>query len=314
MHLSPMEQLLLDRFSDYLAYELNASPLTVKAYLKDCRQFADYVTGGKPESFDAASVTRNDIRSWIASAPIAADAPSTRRRKLLSVRALYRFLRRSGVVEVNPAADIPLPRIGKPLPAFVKEKEIESLTGDSEFETDDFETYRDALVVDILYSTGMRCAELRELRDCDIDYDRAEIKVTGKGDKQRVLPIASQLIDRLRRYRALRDRTVEGTSPRLIVSSRGKAMNNSALARIVKIKLAATSAAKKSPHVLRHTFATTMLRHGADINSVKELLGHASLATTQIYTHLTLSELRDAYSGAHPRSRSARQTDKEHKP
>lgn len=305
---------ILDRFADYLAYELNTSPLTVAAYLNDCRQFAAYLTGGKPEEFDAASVTRNDIRSWIASPPIASDATSTRRRKLLSVRALFRYLRRNGGVEVNPAADIPLPRIGKPLPAFVKEKEIERLTSESEFDTSDFATYRDALVVDILYSTGMRCAELRELRDEDIDFDRGEIKVTGKGDKQRVLPLAQQLAVRIRRYVALRDSNIEGVSPRLIVSDKGRAMNNSALARIVKVRLASTSSAKKSPHVLRHTFATTMLRHGADINSVKELLGHASLATTQIYTHLTLSELRDAYSGAHPRSRAARKTDPEHKP
>ena len=293
---------LLDRFRDYLAYELRTSPLTVDAYLTDCSQFADFITGGKPELFDAVSVTRNDIRSWIASAPLASEAASTRRRKLLSVRALYRYLRRAGEVAVNPAADIPLPRIGKPLPAFVKEAEIETITSADEFATDDFLQYRDALVVDMLYSTGMRCAELRDLCDADISFDRAEIKVTGKGNKQRVIPLAAQLASRIRRYQQLRDLRVGSPVPRLIVSAKGKPMNNSALSRIVKVRLTSSSAPRKSPHVLRHTFATTMLRHGADINSVKELLGHASLATTQIYTHLTLTELRDAYAGAHPRS------------
>lgn len=307
----------LDRFSDYLAYELHTSPLTVEAYLNDCRQFATFLTGGDEESFDAASVTRNDIRSWIASPELASEAASTRRRKLLSIRALYHYLRRSGDVAVNPAADIPLPRIGKPLPAFVKESEIEAVTAESEFATDDFVEYRDALVVDLLYSTGMRCAELRELRDSDIDFGREELKVTGKGNKQRVLPLAPKQLDRIRRYMELRDAALKKSPQRLIVSQRGNPMNNSALTRIVKIRLASTSASKKSPHVLRHTFATTMLRHGADINSVKELLGHESLATTQIYTHLSLTELREAYSGAHPRSGGTRQhsdNDSDHKP
>lgn len=294
---------VLQRFKDYLAYELRTSQLTVEAYMRDCSQFAEFITGGKPETFDAVSVTRNDIRSWIASAEIANEAPSTRRRKLLSLRALFRYLRRSGDIKINPAADIPLPRIGKPLPAFVKENEIEEITSEEEFKTDSFIEFRNALVVDILYSTGMRCAELRDLRDSDINFDRGEIKVTGKGDKQRILPVPAQLISRIQRYYELRRQYIAESSDRVIVTQKGTAMNNSALQRIVKKRLASTSASKKSPHVLRHTFATTMLRHGADINSVKELLGHASLATTQIYTHLTLSELKDAYKVAHPRSR-----------
>ncbi len=307
---------VLDRFSDYLTFELYASPMTVTAYIGDCRQFVEFTTGGKPESFEASEVTRNDIRCWIASPDIAGSAASTRRRKLLSVRALFRYLRLRGEVDVNPAADIPLPRISKPLPAFVKEREIEALTEEEEFDTEDFTTYRDALILDILYSTGMRCGELRDLSDKDIDFGRAEIKVTGKGDKQRVLPMPAQLGERIRRYMVLRNAQTGMSSGRLIVTKQGKPMNNSALARIVKIRLAGTSAAKKSPHVLRHTFATTLLRHGADINSVKELLGHASLATTQIYTHLTLSELREAYAGAHPRSapKKPQEKDTDYKP
>lgn len=293
---------LFRRFRDHLAHEQNLSPLTVTAYLTDCRQLVSFLTGGDAGQFDAASVTRNDIRAWIASPELAADTASSRRRKLLSVKALFRWLRRSGAVAANPAADIPLPKIAKPLPVFVKETEIERITSDAEFDTDDFTEFRDALVVDILYSTGIRCAELRELRDSDISFSRGEMKVTGKGHKERVVPLAPQLMERMRKYLRLRAGVAESAEA-FITGENGCKMNNSSLSRIVRIRLETSSASRKSPHVLRHTFATAMLRHGAEINSVKELLGHASLAATQIYTHLTLAELRENYGAAHPRAR-----------
>lgn len=293
---------LIESYIEYLQYELNSSAHTVSAYISDLRQLAEFLSPGAPEDFDAATATRDDVRAWIASLGRQGEKPSSLRRKIIAVRSFYRYLRKQGVVAGNPAADIPLPRLPKPLPAFVKEEEMESLVREEDFSTDDFRTFRDKLILEMLYTTGMRCAELTELRDSDIDAERMEIRVTGKGRKQRNIPIHSHLLSHIVRYKELRDRDYPQRPDKFLLGMKGGAMNNSTLFNIVKIELASTSAPRKSPHVLRHTFATTLLRHGSEINSVKELLGHNSLSTTQIYTHLTLSELRSNYAGAHPRA------------
>lgn len=300
---------MIDRFQAYLEHELFASDCTVAAYRGDLRQLSAWLIGPEAakrgEEADFRSVTLSDLRAWLAHLGAQGLAARSLRRKALAVRSFFRFLLREGEVDRNPAADLTLPKLSKPLPALLKEEEVEPLVCDEAFDTDDWAEYRDRLIIDFLYSTGLRRGELLRLEDRDIRLEEGEVKVFGKGRKVRMVPLAPSLCDRIRRYRQLRDARWQGhTLPEpgfFLLSDRGRPMNNNTLSRIVKIELASATG-RKTPHTLRHTFATALLRDGAEINSVKELLGHASLATTQIYTHLSFSELQHNYKLAHPRA------------
>ncbi|MBP3299392.1 MAG: tyrosine-type recombinase/integrase [Muribaculaceae bacterium] len=294
---------MIDSFLTYLRNEVTYSPHTVYAYGCDLRQFAVWLTGGAPERFDAASVTVQDIRAWLGQLARKGLTPRSLRRKLLTLRSFWHWMRKTGYAAHNPAADVELPKLGRPLPHFVRETELESITAESEFETADWEEYRDVLIIDMLYSTGIRRSELLSLNDADIQLDAGEIKVIGKGNKERLIPIPTQLCRRIARYRELRYAAHGAGAPKFLLSHKGRPLNNDALSRIVKVKLASSTAERKTPHVLRHSCATALLRDGAEINSVKELLGHNSLATTQIYTHLSFSELKKNYKSAHPRAK-----------
>lgn len=294
---------MIDRFVTYLNTEKGYSRHTVMAYEGDLKAFAAWITSDKPAQFDPATVTMQDIRAWLGVMARKGLAPRSLRRKLLSIRSFYRFMRHHGLVNANPAADVELPKLPRPLPEFVPQDEMESVVGMEAFDTADWEEYRDKLIVDILYSTGIRRSELLAIADHDISTERGEIKVHGKGGKDRIVPIPPQLCDRISRYRVLRQNRWGNTAGVFLISHRGKPLNNDALSRIVKIELAATSTGRKTPHTLRHSCATALLKEGAEINSVKELLGHSSLATTQIYTHLSFSELKKNYESAHPRAK-----------
>ena len=303
---------LTERFTQYLEHEIRASECTVAAYVGDLRQFGAWLTGvGREESpdVDFRSVTLGDIRAWIAYLGARGLSPRTLRRKVLSVRVFYRYLLREGVVRKNPAADLVLPRLSKPLPSLIKEEELEAIVNDETFQTTDWVEYRDLLTVDFLYSTGLRRSELLRLADPDLRTAEGEVKVFGKRRKERIVPLAPQLCERIKRYQSMRDSYLQekglAKTGHFLVSEKGRPLNNSTLSRIIKVKLA-SSTGRKTPHTLRHTFATALLRDGAEINSVKELLGHASLATTQIYTHLSFSELQHNYKLAHPRANKKR--------
>lgn len=294
---------MIDRFVTYLTTEKGYSRHTLLAYEGDLKAFAAWITSGEAARFSPSSVTMQDIRAWLGVMARKGLTPRSLRRKLLAVRSFYRFLHRQGLVEANPAADVELPKLPRPLPEFVPQGEMESVVGAEAFDTADWEEYRDKLIVDILYSTGIRRSELLAITDRDISTEGGEIKVHGKGNKDRIVPIPRQLCERICRYRALRDARWGETAGVFLISHRGKPLNNDALSRIVKIELAATSTGRKTPHTLRHSCATALLKEGAEINSVKELLGHSSLATTQIYTHLSFSELKKNYESAHPRAK-----------
>lgn len=313
-------------FSTYLRYELNRSPLTVDAYLADLRQFAEFLSSrslptpsGNNLSRPEASVfsteadllpnaSTPDIRAWLSLLSAGGDKPRTLRRKAQSLRAFYRYLMKRRIIKTNPATDITLAKTDKPLPQFVREKEIERILEPS-LSPESFTDIRDRLIITLLYTTGMRRAEIIGLRDSDVDLSAMQLKVTGKRSKQRIIPFSDTIAAEIRKYLNMRDneeteKTGAARDSGIFFTNHGHPVSRSRIAEIVRRMLQGTSVARKSPHVLRHTFATVMLNHGAEINSVKELLGHASIATTQIYTHLSFAELRKSYFNAHPRERT----------
>jgi integrase/recombinase XerC len=290
----------IERFLQYLRLERNLSWRTVDLYRRDLDQWDAYMTAGGRQ-LDVASVTESDIREWLMVRSEQGDQPATMRHKVQALRALYRYLLRHGQVATDPAAHVELAKLAKPLPKYVREKTVDAVL-DDEIDTDDFTQVRDRLVVMLFYETGIRLSELIGLQDTAVDVDKCELKVRGKRDKDRIVPFGAELSQWINRYRALR----AGIMPEcgnLLVTLKGKPLYPSLVYHVVHDSLAAAGGTGKlSPHVLRHTFATVMLNNGAELNSVKELLGHESLAATQVYTHVTLSELQHNYELAHPRA------------
>ncbi len=289
-------------FENYLLLELSRSRHTADAYLRDLRQFVDWLTGDTGSQFDPSSVTTQDIRAWLGSIA-RKEAPASIRRKTQSLRAYFHWLLKNGKIRLNPAADIILAKLPRRLPEYVKDDEIETLLETLE-KTTDYKTRRARFILLMLYATGLRQEELRQLTDDDIDFSLQVAKVTGKRNKQRIVPLAHQMIDEIRKWQNIRnDRYPDLSNPiPLIPGTKGK-ISKGNLYKQVHDTLGNISATHKSPHLMRHTFATAMLRNGASLDAVKEFLGHASLSTTQIYTHLSFSELQASYRAAHPRSK-----------
>lgn len=290
----------VERFLQYLRLERNLSSRTVDTYRRDLVQWEEFMTTGGHE-LDPVSVRTSDIRSWLIERSARGDAPATLRRRVQALRAFYRYLLRKNLVTTNPAAQVELAKLPKPLPAFVREKTVDELL-DAEIDQDDFNQVRDRLIVMLLYETGMRLSELIGLQDAAVDTAKRELKVHGKRDKDRVIPFGDELATWIGRYRGLRS-GVRPDCDNLMVTAKGKPLYPSLVYHVVHDGLAAAGATGKlSPHVMRHTFASVLLNNGAELNSVKELLGHESLAATQVYTHVTLSELQHNYELAHPRA------------
>ena len=291
----------IEKFLQYIQYEVNLSPLTVVSYKRDLEQFSDFVTAHGKRRWDVASTGTADVRAWVVELSKQGIAPRSVRRKVQALRAYFRWLQREGVMIENPAADVELSKLPKQLPAMVREKNLDALL-DAPLDDTDFVAVRDRLVVMMLYETGIRRAELIGLRDVDVDTQAASLKVLGKRNKHRIVPFGSELGRLIDDYRNLRDARC-GTTGAFFVTPKGRGLYPSIVYNIVHDSLAQVGGGSKfSPHVLRHTFASSMLNHGAQLNSVKELLGHASLAATQVYTHVTFSELKNNYKLAHPRA------------
>ena len=290
----------IEQFLQYLSHELNYSRLTVAAYRNDLRQWCQSLTSNASD-LDLKSVTVADVRLWMVQRSQAGDCARTLQRKVQSLRALYRYMMKRGLVSENPAADVELPRIPKPLPAHVREQNMDTLLN-GEIDTQDFTEVRDRLILMMFYTTGMRRAELIDLLDSNVDTAKGELRVHGKRNKDRVIPFGPELARWITLYRSLRDQA-GSADPQFFVRARGGKLYPSLVYGIVRKALESVGGSSKmSPHVLRHTFASVMLNDGAGLESVKELLGHESLATTQIYTHVTFNQLKENYIHAHPRA------------
>ena len=288
-------------FHSYIEYERRYSRHTLEAYGHDLEQFGTYLKAeyGKEEVELASHL---EIRSWIVQMMEQQITPRSINRKLSTLKSFFKFLIRKGIVKKSPLSKVLAPKTSKRLPVFVEKSGIERLLTDIEF-PDSFEGARDKMILDLFYGTGMRRSELNNLRETDIDSYNAQIKVLGKGNKERIIPIQPQLRTALKEYIDLKNQSAAHPSVYLFINKEGKLLNPSNIYQIVKKYLnLVTTIDKKSPHVLRHTYATHLMNNGADINAVKELLGHASLAATQVYTHNTIDKLKNIYKQAHPKA------------
>lgn len=291
--------LMVERFLKYIRYEKRYSEHTVLAYKTDLRQFSDFVASSFEELPERA--TYAIIRSWVISLSEAKADPRSINRKIASLRTFFKFLMRQGVVARDPVLRIKILKSKKKLPHFVTEPDMTSML-DTLAAPDGHDELRDVLIMELLYGTGMRLSELIGLKDTSINFGDRSVKVLGKRNKERIIPFSDPLVNLIKKYREVRDREIERQSPFFLVTSKGKKLYPVLVNRIVKQKLASASVEKKSPHVLRHSYATHLLNHGAEINAVKDLLGHSSLAATQVYTHNTMEKLKKIFDQAHPKA------------
>ena len=293
----------MSRIEDFLIYlqaEKRYASHTIKAYKNDLNQFHAFCQEHDKEGMD---LHFRIIRSWVVHLMDEGYSSRSVHRKLTSLRTYCKFLIRLGELDSNPLDRVLKPKLNKRVPAFVEEAKMDQLLDDFEF-GDDFEGVRNRLVLDLLYQTGMRRSELIGLHMGAVDLPGKNLKVLGKRNKERMIPLNEELALSLQQYMLLREKVVQDPEEeRLILTARGKPVYDKLVYRIVNKYLAlVTTLDKKSPHVLRHTFATHMLNSGADLNAIKELLGHANLSATQVYTHNTFKKLKSIYNQAHPRA------------
>ena len=291
-----------ESFLQYLQTEKRYSPHTVRSYMNDLDQFFLFLASmGLPE--DPVLVTSHDIRAWIVSFLDNNYSTVSVHRKISCLRVFFRYLRKEGIMKNDPLEKVVMPKRKKTLPVFVEEESIERLLDTYDF-GEEFVGVLNRTIIEMLYLTGMRRSELIGLRNFDVDLVDSAVKVTGKRNKQRIIPLIGSFRKRLEEYIKLRDeKKLSEPGGWFFITEKGNKLYDKYVYNIVNSYLAhVTTIEKKSPHVLRHTFATHMLNRGADLNSIKELLGHANLSATQVYTHNTFEKLKKVYKQAHPRA------------
>lgn len=292
---------MIQHFIDYITIEKRRSPHTVLAYQRDLDEFCAFMKID-PAAFAPQAIRDTDIRRWLIAMLDAGEKPTSVRRKLSALHTFWKFMLKIGAADVDITRAIIAPKKEKPLPVFFKPGEMQEAEEAMAY-ADDFTSLRDSLIIEMLYETGMRCAELVGLSDADIDLSALQIRVFGKRRKERIVPFGTHLREMIRTYMGARDAALGlELYPAFFMTEQGAPVTTNRVYRIVRARMGEVSTQKKhSPHVLRHTFATTMLNNGADITAIKNLLGHSSLSSTQIYTHTTFEQIRKVYNESHPR-------------
>ena len=294
--------MMTEDFLNYLRYERNRSELTVCRYEQSLRDFESYFKNREGQ-LSWESVDSDVIRDWMESMMDKGDMASTVNSSLSAVRSFFRFALSRGLVTHDPSYVVKGPKKQKPLPQFVREEEMNRLLDTPQMWQEGFDGLRARTIIILFYETGIRLAELIGLDVADVDFAAHQIKVTGKRNKQRIIPFGEELEKALQEYLSQRNALPLQMEPALILSDKGRRMTRSLVEKIVKQHLSLTTTLKKrTPHVLRHSFATAMLNNGAGLEDVRLLLGHESVATTQIYTHTTFEQLKRVYENAHPRA------------
>jgi integrase/recombinase XerC len=290
----------LNAFLAYLQFEKRYSVHTITAYSNDLIQFFDFVET-QYEGIPFTHITGTMVRTWLAGMKEDEMTGKTLNRKISSLKSFYKYQIQQGQLTKSPMETVISPKISKRLPAFVAENDMEQLLTNLEF-TEGWKGYTEKMVIQLFYATGIRLSELINCKEKQLDISKRIIKVLGKGNKERMLPLSPELTEELKKYISQKPPEAAG-NPHLFVTEKGKTLQPRAVYTFVKFYLSqVTTLQKKSPHVLRHSFATHLMNNGADLNAVKELLGHASLAATQVYTHNTIEKLKEVFTKAHPKA------------
>jgi integrase/recombinase XerC len=293
----------IQSFIDYLKFEKRYSAHTIRSYQDDLVQFFDFLDKqfGK---LTLTEISSSFVRSWLASLKDDAVTARTINRKISTLKSFFKFQLKQGKVENTPMGNIISPKISKRLPVFIKEKDLVDLTNALNTNTEDWDGLNTKMLITIFYSTGMRLSELINLKERQVDFSRKQFKILGKGNKERIIPAGVDLLAIIKDYINEKRKTFEKADDVLLVSSKGKKIYPKYAYNLVRsiLQEEVKTLDKKSPHVLRHTFATHLMNNGANLDAVKELLGHASLASTQVYTHNTIEKLKNVYKKAHPKA------------
>lgn len=300
--ISPAVQSLLQPYLDYLKFEKRYSLHTVTSYSNDLRDFMEYLHSRFGE-MPLEQVQHTYIRSWLAWLKDRGLSSRSLNRKISTLKSFFKYYLRRGLIGSSPMAKVISPKTSQRLPVYVKEEDTKALVKALQQSTEDWKSLNTRMLILLLYSTGMRVGELISLQEKQVDFSKGQLKILGKGNKERILPLGREMLDLVKEYQRLKKKDFAGETGTLLVTEKGRKMYARYAWQLVHDVLGQNSTLdKKSPHVLRHTFATHLLNQGADLNAVKELLGHSSLASTQVYTHNSIGKLKEVYKKAHPKA------------